>query len=130
MRSVSQNRKLIMQGPFIPVPASPIYSIFDTWSPLDVSSKVWTYTIPPDDMVYTICNFIVVSSPNGFMIAAFSINGVVAYSSYNGYEIRWSPGSDKGPKLNAGDKIEVAVVHSYDYQWGYFWQIDFYRDPV
>jgi hypothetical protein len=130
MRDVSQNRKLVMQGPYVPVPASPFWNIYDFWSPLVVSSKLWTYTIPPDDMVYTICNFTVASLPNGYMIAAFSINDVVAFSDYTGYQIKWSPGSEKGPKLKAGDKIDVAIVHSYNYQWNYYWQIDMFRDPV
>jgi hypothetical protein len=119
-----------LQGPFIPVPVSPFYNIYDFWAPLDVSSKIWTYTIPHDGMVYTICNFTVASLPNGYMIAAFSINDIVVFSDYTGYQIKWSPGSEKGPKLKAGDKIDIAIVHSYNYQWSYYWQIDFWRDPL
>lgn len=130
MRDRSQNRKAVLTGPVRPAPVSPFYSIYDVWTVSSVQTKIWTYTIPPDGMVYSLCNFCVATNPNGWVIAAISLNGDVVYSQYTGYEIRWSPGAAKGPKLKAGDVLLVGITMTYTYEWVFYWQLDFWRDPV
>lgn len=129
MQDRSQNRRVVLTGPVIPVPLSPFYSIYDVWEVGSVQTKIWEYYIPPDGMVYSMCNFTVASLPNGWVIAAVSLNDEVIYAALTGYEVRWSPGAEKGPKFKSGDKLEIAVTHGYLELWSWYWQMDFWRDP-
>lgn len=130
MTDRSQNRKAILTGPFVPVPVSPFYSIFNTAQMSTKTYKRWDWYIPSDDMVYTICNFTVVAAPAAWIHAAVMFNDSYVFREEDNFQVRWSPGVTSGPKLAEGLKVSVLVECKYTTLHNYYWQMDFYRDPL
>lgn len=130
MTERSQNRKSLLFGPYVPVPISPFQTVYDMWSSDTVESALYNVIIPDDGMVYTLCNFTVISNTDDMAIAAVALNTETIYYNYCMGSLWWSPGASKGPKFKAGDIIGVGLTNGYYTLHNWYWQMDFFRDPI
>jgi len=125
----SENRKSILSGPVMPVPASPLYGWFDTWDVTTIQSKTWQWTIPKDGMYYKLCNYNHAMMPTGWIASAIYLNDDIIFYEYSGYEIIWRPGSDNAPAFKYPDVLKVTIAHVYaSYHVNHYWEMDFWRE--
>lgn len=114
-----------------PTPVAPVYSIFDFVRMDHFQVKYWTYTIPADGMVYTLCTYTLITTPGLFMDSAIKVNDDYVWWAIGGLQLRWSPGYNSSVRFRTGDVLTIAVADQYDGRADdYYWQMDFWRDFV
>lgn len=128
MPSRPGQRKSILSGPMMPVPASPIYGWFDVWDAPPSSAKTWEWTIPNDGMAYKLCNFNHISIPTGWMISVVYLNDVIIWYDWGGYQNIWRPTYANAPSFKFPDALKLTIAHVNVNVWRHYWEMDFWRE--
>lgn len=130
MPSRSGQRKSVLVGPMLPVPTSPLYGWFDSWTPNAVGYKSWYWMIPNDGMSYKLCGFRHVNLIYGFHYARVDFNSDTVFARFEGYENIWAPSYENAPSLVFPDVITVYIVSFVSYAHSHYWEMDFWREQI
>ena len=118
-----------LSGIVIPVPVSYPHYIYDTIYFSSAGSQAWVWTVPYDDMVYSITDFVYMADELTWMVCQIKINGEQVFYQINGYPLQWHPASERAVRLSGGDVITITVAHIAVNPHNYYWCMDFWRDP-
>ena len=113
----------------IPVPVSPVYTIFDDFEAIIPGVTHYQFIVPPDGMVYSLVQFDVLSDELIWFITSVYVNGVQIFGDISGYPPKYCPGLGKTVKLRHPDIIDIYIWHVYSYAHTYYWSMDFWREP-
>lgn len=123
-------RKSVLTGPMIPVPVSPLYGWWDSWTSNKNELKAWYWTIPNDGMSYKLCNFNHVNTLYGWHFTQVLFNDVIVFDDFFGYQNIWRPTYEKAPSLKWPDVVTVWIANYTTYSVPHYWEIDFWRELI
>ena len=115
---------------WMPVPVSPFQYIYDFWEPTGPSSKTWEYYIPDDGFVYSIVDYNHMANQITWLGSQIKLNDEVIWMHIGGEGQHWQPGPESAVRLHAGDKLEIICTHVMAVLYMYYWQMDFWKEPI
>ena len=118
-----------IKGIFIPVPVSPPHYIYDDIYMDTAGAQSWIWTIPPDGMVWSITDFVMIADELTWHVCRIKINSDVVFYQINGFPLQWHPAAERAVRLTAGDVITITIAHIMANPHNYYWCMDFWRDP-
>jgi hypothetical protein len=96
-----------------------------------MQGKTWTWTVPPDGMVYKLCNYTHAMIPTGWTVSLIKFNDETVWYQYGGFMLSWNPTAANAPLLKYPDTITVSIAHVFaSYHVNHYWQMDFWREQA
>ena len=115
----------------VPAPSAPIYSIQAFWEPTEIGQQDWEYTIPYDNMIYSICGYCYYANQITWLRSRIQLNAVTIWEHIGGFGGQyWRPGYKSAIRIKGGDVLTFRAYNMMATDYQYFWQMDFWRNPI
>ena len=118
-----------IRGLTIPVPQSHAWLIYDTTYFSSVGAQSWKLTIPPDEHVWSITDFVYMADELTWLAFRIKINDEEVFYQYHGYPLEWHPANERAVRLTHPDKLTLSMAHVAANPHYYYWYVSFWREP-
>lgn len=129
MFDVPGNKKRQMQGIVSIVDAYPIFVASGYVVLKSGDHYTWSWLVPPNGMVYKLCEFHSITNPFSFHQATIWNNSVMLFQSYGPNYTYWEPASDRAASFHGMDQVQFRLGNPSYYTVSTQFRASFWREP-